>query len=110
MKPLPNMPFEQNHYYPFGLTMAGISSKSLSNTPLNRYKFNNGTEINEKFDINLYETIFRTLDPQLGKFWQIDQNFPNRNEISKVFAHSWLIVSLKFSSIFFPSCFSKSDA
>lgn len=52
--------------------MAGISSKSLSNTPLNRYKFNNGTEINEKFDINLYETIFRTLDPQLGKFWQID--------------------------------------
>ena len=63
---------EETHYYPFGLTMAGISSKSLSNTPLNRYKFNNGTEINEKFDINLYETIFRTLDPQLGKFWQID--------------------------------------
>ena len=45
MKPLTNIPFEQYYYYPFGLTMAGICGKSLTNTPLNRNKFNDGTEL-----------------------------------------------------------------
>jgi RHS repeat-associated protein len=64
---------EETHYYPFGLTMAGISSKALaSGAPENKYKFNGGTELNTSFDVNLYETNFRSLDPQLGRFWQID--------------------------------------
>jgi RHS repeat-associated protein len=63
---------EETHYYPFGLTMAGISSKALNSAPENRYKFNSGTELNSSFDINLYETVFRSYDAQIGRFHQID--------------------------------------
>lgn len=59
-------------YYPFGLTMTGISSKAAGKLE-NRYKFNEGTELNSDFDINLYETDYRSLDPQLGRFWQVDE-------------------------------------
>ena len=52
--------------------MAGISSKALNNAPENKFKFNDGTELNSTFDINLYETAFRSHDPQLGRFWQVD--------------------------------------
>jgi len=51
--------------------MAGISSKAASSLT-NKYKFNAGTELNTYFDINLYETNFRSLDPQIGRFWQVD--------------------------------------
>ena len=59
------------HYYPFGLTMAGISNKA-ANFLDNKRKWNDGSELNSDFDINLYETVFRSLDPQIGRFWQID--------------------------------------
>jgi RHS repeat-associated protein len=39
----------------------------------NRYKFNAATELNSDFDINLYETKCRLYDPQLGRFWQVDE-------------------------------------
>ena len=73
--------------------MAGISSKSAGKLD-NRKKFNAGTELNTDFDINLYETNFRSLDPQVGRFWQIDPysdiivelspyNFASNNPISR---------------------------
>jgi RHS repeat-associated protein len=62
---------EETHYYPFGLTMAGISSKAAGGVE-SKKKFNDGTELNTTFDVNLYETNFRSLDPQLGRFWQVD--------------------------------------
>ena len=63
---------EETNYYPGGLVMSGISSKSLNfGNPTNKLKFN-GYEQNNDFDLNLYETFYRSHDPQLGRFWQID--------------------------------------
>jgi RHS repeat-associated protein len=70
---------EESHYYPFGLTMAGISSKALSfGGPENKKKFN-GIEQNNSFDINTYEAFYRSADPQIGRWWQIDPK-PNMAE------------------------------
>lgn len=64
--------FEGIHYYPFGLTMAGISSKAAGNIDNKKeYQF---YELNTDFDINLYESFYRSHDPQIGRFCQIDPN------------------------------------
>ncbi|HYM93331.1 MAG TPA: RHS repeat-associated core domain-containing protein [Chitinophagaceae bacterium] len=69
---------EDNSYYPFGLTMSGISSKALNfGSPANKYKFN-GIMQNNDFDLNMYDAFYRNLDPQIGRFWQID---PKPNEM-----------------------------
>lgn len=64
---------EETHYYPYGLTMAGISSHSLKGSlyPEKKKKYN-GIEFNDDFDINEYEANYRTLDPQIGRWGQID--------------------------------------
>ena len=63
---------EETHYYPFGLTMAGISFRAMSfGGAENKYKYN-GIEQNTDFDLNIGETFFRSHDPQIGRWWQID--------------------------------------
>ena len=57
-------------YYPFGLSMSGVSSKSAG-TLENKKKYN-GIEYENSFDVNFGEAFFRTHDPQLGRWWQID--------------------------------------
>lgn len=59
--------------YPFGLTMAGISSKALNGIAENKFKYNDGTEFNTDFGLSFYETANRLYDPQIGRFWQIDE-------------------------------------
>ncbi|WP_160716002.1 RHS repeat-associated core domain-containing protein [Chitinophaga solisilvae] len=53
--------------------MAGISSNALKGTnyPTNKNKFN-AIELNSDLDLYSYEAHYRNLDPQLGRWWQID--------------------------------------
>jgi RHS repeat-associated protein len=52
------------------LKLAGISSRAFGKLE-NKYKFN-GIEQNIDFDLNIYDAFFRNLDPQTGRFWQVD--------------------------------------
>lgn len=61
---------EETHYYPFGLTMAGISNKALGKQE-NNYKYN-GIENETDLELNYYDAFFRELDPQIGRWIQID--------------------------------------
>jgi RHS repeat-associated protein len=62
---------EETHYYPFGLTMAGISSKAAGKLENKKNKFQ-GQEYNDDLGLNTYEFKWRTDDPQTGRFWQVD--------------------------------------
>jgi RHS repeat-associated protein len=64
---------EETHYYPFGLTMAGISSKALAfGKPENKKNKFQDQELNDDLGVNYYEFKWRHHDPQIGRFIQID--------------------------------------
>ncbi|QOR76229.1 MAG: hypothetical protein IMW88_01240 [Thermoflavifilum sp.] len=65
----------EDHYYPFGLEMVGISDRAMGRLE-NRYRYN-GMELNEKefadgWGLDVYTARFRGLDVQIGRWWQID--------------------------------------
>lgn len=68
----PGMMVEETHYYPYGLTMAGISSKALKPNYAENKKKYNGIEFDSTFGFDIYEADLRYLDPQTARWWQID--------------------------------------
>jgi RHS repeat-associated protein len=61
---------EENHYYPFGLIQQGISSTAAGSTQ-NKKKYN-GIDLQNDLGLNEYDAQLRELDPQIGRWWQID--------------------------------------
>ena len=75
--------------------MSGISSKALNfGSPQNRFKFNGGNELqsNEFTDgsgLEMFDAINRMYDPQIGRFWQVDELAEaNWEESPYSFAHN----------------------
>lgn len=61
---------QEDTYYPYGMGIAALSSQA-ANGLQNGFKYN-GISEEDNFDLGLYDAYYRTLDPQIGRWWQID--------------------------------------
>ena len=64
---------EETHYYPWGLTMAGISAKALEfGNPKNKEQTFQGQRFDDELGLNWVQFKWRNHDPQIGRFIEID--------------------------------------
>ncbi|MEO6733210.1 MAG: DUF6443 domain-containing protein [Ferruginibacter sp.] len=66
---------EENHYYAYGLKIAAISSRKLPDLAEGAIKNNNlynDKELIDDADLGWYDYGFRSYDPQIGRFPQLD--------------------------------------
>lgn len=61
---------EEDHYYPYGLTLTN-PDPPIDPTQANSHRYN-GIELNKDLGLETYEAYYRDLDPQIGRWKQID--------------------------------------
>ena len=70
---------QENHYYPFGLAMKGGFKVNVGEE--NKYKFNSIEEVSD-FGLGLYTAKYRTYDPAIGRWLQIDPEVEQFNSLT----------------------------
>jgi RHS repeat-associated protein len=95
---------EENHYYAFGLKIAGISSHKLAdanegNTD-NKYLYND-KELDDEGDLNWLDYGFRNYDSQIGRFVQVDPLTDEMPDMSTYhYAYNDPITNVDFMGLF----------
>lgn len=68
---VPNEIIQEEHYYPFGMKMTGPWMSAGSSSATMPYQYNGIDHVNA-FNLNVNMAAFRTLDPVIGRWWQVD--------------------------------------